>query len=590
MKNLILVSLLLLFSTSSHAQYGTGGIYYDVSSGPLTSGSGAPFAITPYRAMQTNLRNSSGVELVGQKTKASSIPVTLASDQGPLECTISGGGGGGAGDASAENQTTEIARLTSIRDQLEASIAVTGTFWQATQPVSIASMPSTPVTGTFWQATQPVSGTFWQATQPVSGPLTDAQLRAVAVPVSGTFWQATQPVSGTVTANAGSGTLAVSGPLTDAQLRAVAVPVSGTFWQATQPISGTVTANAGTGTLAVSGTFWQATQPVSGTFWQATQPISAAALPLPSGASTVAKQPALGTAGTASTDVISVQGIASMTALKVDGSGVTQPVSGTFWQATQPVSGTFWQATQPVSGTFWQATQPVSIATLPSLAAGTNNIGDVDVLTLPALPAGSNNIGDVDVLTLPALTAGTNRIGSVRPVDSADADLTSLKGTQTSRALGVQDLRDAGRTHVSYRAVGAATGTTGTETLLTLTKASATSATSTGTSFVITSGKKYRISSITIGSRGNATATIQSTTHSVRVNTAGACLVSSTPIVWQQRTATPATASAWDRANYYISEGYEITGDGTLALCASVNSTYTTNAPTVDLLIDGYEY
>ena len=30
---------------------------------------------------------------------------------------------------------------------------------------------------------------------PVTGPLTDAQLRAVAVPVSGTFWQATQPVS-----------------------------------------------------------------------------------------------------------------------------------------------------------------------------------------------------------------------------------------------------------------------------------------------------------------------------------------------------------------------------------------------------------
>lgn len=34
---------------------------------------------------------------------------------------------------------------------------VSGTFWQATQPVSIAAMPSTPVTGTFWQATQPVS-------------------------------------------------------------------------------------------------------------------------------------------------------------------------------------------------------------------------------------------------------------------------------------------------------------------------------------------------------------------------------------------------------------------------------------------------
>jgi len=39
------------------------------------------------------------------------------------------------------------------------TLAVTGTFFQATQPVSIAAMPSTPVTGTFFQATQPVSAT-----------------------------------------------------------------------------------------------------------------------------------------------------------------------------------------------------------------------------------------------------------------------------------------------------------------------------------------------------------------------------------------------------------------------------------------------
>jgi hypothetical protein len=70
----------------------------------------------------------------------------------------------------------------------------------------------------------PVTGTFWQATQPVSGPLTDTQLRASAVPVSMT--------STTIT-----GSVAVTGPLTDAQLRATAVPVSGTFWQATQPVS-----------------------------------------------------------------------------------------------------------------------------------------------------------------------------------------------------------------------------------------------------------------------------------------------------------------------------------------------------------------
>lgn len=43
-----------------------------------------------------------------------------------------------------------------------------------------------------------------------------------------------------------------------------------------------------------------------------------------------------------------------------------------------------------------------------NLAAGTNNIGDVDVLSLPALAAGTNNIGDVDVLTVPADPFGAN--------------------------------------------------------------------------------------------------------------------------------------------------------------------------------------
>lgn len=75
----------------------------------------------------------------------------------------------------------------------------------------------------------------------------------------------------------------------------------------TVPVSGTVTANAGSGTLAVS----------------------AASLPLPTGASTAAKQPALGTAGTASTDVISVQGIASMTPLLSTVTGSLTNISGT---------------------------------------------------------------------------------------------------------------------------------------------------------------------------------------------------------------------------------------------------------------------
>lgn len=59
---------------------------------------------------------------LGQKTKANSLAVTLASDQDALPVTDNGG-----------------------------SITVDGTFWQATQPVSLASVPSHAVTnaGTF---------------------------------------------------------------------------------------------------------------------------------------------------------------------------------------------------------------------------------------------------------------------------------------------------------------------------------------------------------------------------------------------------------------------------------------------------------
>ena len=142
-------------------------------------------------------------------------------------------------------------------------VPVSGTFYQATQPVSgsvsVSNFPSS----------QAVTGTFFQATQPVS------LATAPTTPVTGTFWQATQPVSGT-------------------------------FWQATQPVS-----IASMPSTPVTGTFWQATQPVSGTFWQATQPVSASSLPLPAGAATETtlaslntKTPALGQAAMASSQPV----------------------------------------------------------------------------------------------------------------------------------------------------------------------------------------------------------------------------------------------------------------------------------------------
>lgn len=164
------------------------------------------------------------------------------------------------------------------------------------------------------------------------------------------------------------------------------------------------------------------------------------------------------------------------------------------------------------------------------------------------------------------------------------------KNTQGAGALAVQELKDGGRTALNFYAVAAASGTTGTETAITLTKSAGTSATSTGTSFVITSGKTFRISSITVATRGNATATIQTTTFNLRLNTAGAVTTTSTPVLLSLRSATPATASAWDRVLVSFTDGYEIAGNGTIQFGVTAAATFTTNAPTWDVFITGFEY
>ncbi len=86
------------------------------------------------------------------------------------------GGGGGAGTEFAEDTPHASGALGTlalgVRKDTAASLA--GSDGDYTAPIFDANgklwvNPGTiAVTGTFWQATQPVSGTFWQATQPVS--------------------------------------------------------------------------------------------------------------------------------------------------------------------------------------------------------------------------------------------------------------------------------------------------------------------------------------------------------------------------------------------------------------------------------------
>jgi hypothetical protein len=81
--------------------------------------------------------------------------------------------------------------------------------------------------------------------------------------------------------------------------------------------------------------------------------------------------------------------------LPVTATGTVAATQSGTWTVTG-AGGTF-----PVTGTFWQATQPVSGTVTANLAAGTNNIGDVDVLTFG---------GQTPALNSGLVTAGTQRV------------------------------------------------------------------------------------------------------------------------------------------------------------------------------------
>ena len=176
---------------------------------------------------------------------------------------------------------------------------------------------------------------------------------------------------------------------------------------------------------------------------------------LPTGAATAAKQPALGTAGSASTDVITIQGIASGTVVPVSDGGGSLTVDGTFWQATQPVSGTV--TANAGSGTFTIAgavTNAGTFATqVTSIAAGDNNIGNVDIVTVPADPFGANAdagsaTGSISAkLRFIAATGipitGTVTVGS-HAVTNAGTFAVQVDGTALTRLTDIKTNTDSG--------------------------------------------------------------------------------------------------------------------------------------------------
>src|SRR6516164_18934 len=187
----------------------------------------------------------------------------------PISGTITANQGG-AWNVGITGTVTVSGTVTSNQGGAPWSMKPDGTTWAMTSTSANVNVTnaSIPVTGTFWQTTQPVSGTVaatqsgtWTV-QPGNTANTTAWLvtgTGGTFPVTGTFWQATQPVSGTVTANQGGAPWSQN----QTQLNGVALGSPSNYGTSPGAISVQGVNAFVTNSVAVTGTFWQATQPVS---------------------------------------------------------------------------------------------------------------------------------------------------------------------------------------------------------------------------------------------------------------------------------------------------------------------------------------
>ncbi len=160
----------------------------------ITAGSGTTIAADDIGGvLHQRVKLSQGADGVG-------VDVSAAA---PLQVSIANTG---------TNATPVVVDLGANNDvTVTGSVAVTGTFYQATQPVSAASLPLPTGAATSALQTQPGVDIGDVTVNNASGAsAVNIQDGGNSITVDGTFWQATQPVSGTVTANAGTGTMAVS--------------------------------------------------------------------------------------------------------------------------------------------------------------------------------------------------------------------------------------------------------------------------------------------------------------------------------------------------------------------------------------------
>lgn len=297
------------------------------------------------------------------------------------------------------------------------ALPVSGTFWQATQPISAVSLPlptgaatETTLASRLAEATFTARiNTLGQKAMAASTPVVLSSDQS-AIPVTDNGGSLT--VDGTVTANQGTGAGAAAPWATRLSDGASFYDGTKTGQLPTALVGGRLDANLGAWLGSTAPTVGQkamaSSLPVTFASDQSTLPVSVASLPLPIGAATEA---------TLATRLAEATFTARINTLGQKVMAASTPVVLSSDQSAVPVTDNGGSLT-------------VDTPQLPAVLVG----GRLDVVVGAALPAGTNNIGDVDILSVPAPLSTTG----------GGTEATALRVTLANDSTGVLSVDDNG--------------------------------------------------------------------------------------------------------------------------------------------------
>jgi hypothetical protein len=378
--------------------YDTGTMSWVPSTASGGSGPSANVNVTNTSLAVTQLGtwtvNTTG--LTDAQLRASPVPVSLTSTTVTGTVAISAASlplpTGAASESTlslingkipAQGQAAMAASLPVVIASNQTGVPVTGTFWQTTQPVSIASMPTTPVTG----------------------PLTDTQLRASAVPVSLT----STTITGTVAATQ-SGTWNIGSITTLPSLAAGSAIIGKVGIDQTTPGTTNKVSIGSDGVVGIGTS-------------------------LPAGSALIGN---VGITGTATTSDTHTTAAAPLSVRLSDGAAFYNASGGAGGNLATAAKGAT-TAGNPTSENTSADLQSLHVrvtnTTLAATQSGTWNIGSIT--TLPALVAGSAIVGKVGIdQTTPGTTNkvsigsdGTVAINAALPAGAATIGAVNINGT-----------------------------------------------------------------------------------------------------------------------------------------------------------------